>query len=200
MERYKIIISETDHGLQASCPAFGIAVDAFSDQMDPAVDALCRLMEREAMDRLERGDFLPADEPIETKPGMAVLYVRTDYQDTFVRKSETVRRNVSIPSWIDVRLRRNNVDASRLFQDAALAKLTELETTGKGLRKISTISDLKDACVPEVLDKYVMDRVGQMFHVGQACLALHDDMVKRTQEATIEGFAHLLKEGFDFDD
>lgn len=195
MERYKIILSETDHGLQASCPAFGITVDALSDQMDPAVDALCRLMEREAMDRLDRGEFLPADEPIETKPGMAVLYVRTDYQDTFIRKSETVRRNVSIQSWIDARLRRNNVDASRLFQDAALAKLAELEATGKGLRKISTVQDLEDACVPKVLDKYVMDRVMKAFEVGQACLALDEDMAESVKQSTVEGFAALLKEG-----
>ena len=165
MERYEICGTRTDFGWRLECPAFGIGVD----ELDGAVDALKALVEREAMVRLDRGDFLPASEALEPGSDRVVMYVDTDFQNQFVAKSETVRRNVSVPSWIDVRLRRNNIDASRLFQDAALAKLAELEATGRGLRRISDLSMLQDACTEEVLDEYFRRRMERVLRDGMDC-------------------------------
>ncbi len=66
--------------------------------------------------------------------------------------SQPVRRNISLPEWMDRQLRRRDIDASRLFQAAAEAKLRETES---GMRKITDSRDLPDACAPGVLEDYV---------------------------------------------
>lgn len=162
MERYKILMEKADHGWTLSSPAFGIKIDALDGELDGAVGAMKRLMEKEAMARLEQGEFLPADDPLDPESGAAVLYVETAFEDGFVKSSETVRRNVSFPAWVDARLRRNNVDASRLFQDAALARLAELEATGRELRRIGSLEDLEAICRPGLLDEYFKSRMRRM--------------------------------------
>lgn len=166
MERYKLLAEHASHGWKLSCPAFGIVLDAGPDELDGAVAAMKSLMEREAFSILDRGDFLPADEPLPEAPSGPVIYVETDFMGTFVRKSEAVRRNVSVPGWIDLRLRRNNIDASRLFQDAALEKLAGLEAAGRGLRRISDASDLEGACASGVLDAYFEARLARVIQHG----------------------------------
>lgn len=168
MELYKIIAEPNEHGWEVSCPAFGITVDASDDsELDGAVTALKGLMAAAATRKLEQGDFLPADNKLDpgdiSGEGSIVLYVETDFVARFIAKtSETVRRNVSMPAWMDLRLRRNNVDASRLFQDAAAAKLAEMESTGAGLRRLGSVRELEDACAPGVLDEYFRRRAESM--------------------------------------
>ena len=166
MERYKLFATKTERGWRVDCPAFDITLDAGPDELDGAVTAMKALMEKEATDRLERGDFLPACEDLDADFDGSVIYVETDFMNSFVKKSEAVRRNVSIPGWIDLRLRRNNIDASRLFQDAALAKLAELESTGRGLKKISDLGDLEDACTQGALDAYFEARLKKVIRDG----------------------------------
>lgn len=166
MERYKIEAAWTEFGWRLRCGAFNVEVDAGADELDGAVDAIKSLVAAEAAARLDRGEFLPADDPLGPDPSGIALYIDTDFQESFVRRSETVRRNVSVPGWIDARLRRNNIDGSRLFQDAALEKLAELERTGKGLRRIDDLAALEDACAPGVLDEYFRRRMEQVLRDG----------------------------------
>ncbi len=170
MELYKIIAEPTEHGWEVSSPAFGITVDAADDSvLDEAVTALKGLMAVAAERKLAQGDFLPADGKLDpgdiSDDGCIVMYVETDFTARFLAQtSETVRRNVSMPTWMDLRLRRNNVDASRLFQDAAAAKLAEMEATGTGLRRIGSVRELEDACGQGVLDEYFRKRTERMLH------------------------------------
>lgn len=168
MERYRISAEQTAYGWKLESKAFGIVLDAGPDGLDGAVGAMKDLMSKEAAERLERGDFLPAEDALEPGGNGLALYVETDFEASFVKRSETVRRNISVPAWIDLRLRRNNVDGSRLFQDAALAKLAEMESTGRGLRKIQSVDDLESACAPGVLDGYFGERASRMLEQALA--------------------------------
>lgn len=60
-----------------------------------------------------------------------------------------------MPEWMDRRLRSYGVDASRLFQDAALAKINEADNGPGGPRKVTDWRDLTDICAPGVLDEYL---------------------------------------------
>lgn len=168
MERYRISAERTGYGWKLESKAFDIVVDAGPDGLDDAIGAMKKLMAKEAAARLERGEFLPAEDALDPNGNGLAIYVETDFEATFVKQSETVRRNISVPAWIDLRLRRNNIDGSRLFQDAALAKLAEMEATGRGLKKIQSLDDLHVACAPEVLDEYFGERASRMLEQALA--------------------------------
>lgn len=53
---------------------------------------------------------------------LETLYLYIDVEREFrIRKNTTVRKNISLPEWMDVRLRETGIDASKLFQNAAIA-------------------------------------------------------------------------------
>lgn len=170
MELYRIEAKKAPHGWTLYSPAFGIKVDAGLEELDGAMRALKALIADEAQAKLDKGDFLPADDTLDTsdvEDGCIVMYMETDFKNRFIaRTSETVRRNISMPAWMDLRLRRNGIDASRLFQDAAIAKLDELERTGLGLRKIRHVQDLEEMCTKDVLDVYFKSRMKQVLEDG----------------------------------
>lgn len=169
MELYRIEAKPAPHGWTLCSPAFGVTVDAGEDELDRAVQALRALIADEAQKRLDRGDFLPQDDAVDAESlngGMA-LYLETDFGNRFAaRTSETVRRNISMPAWMDLRLRRNGVDASRLFQEAAAARLSDLERAGCGARKVSDVQDLLELCPGDVLDDYFRMRMKQVVTDG----------------------------------
>ena len=158
MELYRIEAKKVDHGWMITSPAFGITVDAGDDELESGVKALKRLMADEAQARLDKGLFLPVNNKLEHSDidtGNIVMYVETDFGGRFIaRTSETVRRNISMPAWMDLRLRANNIDASRLFQDAAVRKLEELERTSSYYQGITNVLELENICSDEVLDAY----------------------------------------------
>lgn len=170
MELYRIEAKPAPHGWTLRSPAFGIVVDAGEDELDRAVQALRALMADEAQKRLDRGDFLPQDDAVNAevmKNGGMALYLETDFGSRFVaRTSETVRRNISMPAWMDLRLRRNGVDASRLFQEAAAAHLSDLERAGCGSRRVTDVQDLLELCPGDVLDNYFRMRMKQVVTDG----------------------------------
>lgn len=163
MEFYRIEANrKASHGYALYSPAFGITVDAGEDELDKAVKAMRGLMAEEAEKRLAAGELLPADDELGDVDG-PVFYMQTDFEGQFVaRTNETVRRNISMPAWMDLRLRRHNVDASRLFQDAAAAKLKELEQEGAGARQIRDEQDLEDMCPREILEKWFRRRLMEL--------------------------------------
>lgn len=164
MELYRIEAKPTPYGWILTSPAFGIAVDACPKDLDNAVHALRTQIAEEAQKRLGQGDFLPADDALDTPDdGSVIFYMETDFGNRFIaHSSETVRRNISMPAWMDMRLRRNNIDASRLFQEAAAAKLKELEQVGTNTPNITSVQELKDRCPERVLDMYFKSRMEQI--------------------------------------
>ena len=164
MELYRIEAKLAPHGWVLTSPAFRIVVDAGPEDLDSAVHALRTLMADEAQKRLNRGDFLPVDDTLDTpKDGSVILYMETDFGNRFIaHTSETVRRNISMPAWMDLRLRRHNIDASRLFQEAAMTKLKELEQVNSNTPNITSVQELIDRCPERVLDEYFQSRMKQI--------------------------------------
>ena len=166
MEFYRIEANKkASHGYARNGPAFGLNVDAGEDELDKAVKAMRGLMAEEAEKRLAAGELLPKDDELGDVDG-PVFYMQTDFEGRFIaHTNETVRRNISMPAWMDLRLRRHNVDASRLFQDAAAAKLKSLEQEGAGARQITDVQDLQaleDMCPGEVLEKWFRRRLMEL--------------------------------------
>ena len=165
MELYRIEAKEVSHGWMLSCPAFGITVDSGPEEFDKAIQALKVMIADEARQRLFKGEFLPQDTKLDTTcdEKKIIIYMETDFSNRFIAEtSETVRRNISMPAWMDLRLRKNGIDASRLFQDAAIKKLNELERTGTGICQITDVNELENICSEEVLNAYFKKRINQM--------------------------------------
>ena len=197
MRSYRIDLTKTENGWLADCKAFEIAIDAV--ELDDAIRAVKSECESEALRRLMAGQGLPEDTKIDENNPFAVYFNCAAQEIYEAGDDANVRRNISLPSWMDKMLRRANVDASKLFQDAAVAKLKELdgipnisttivqltilnamrekmreqgidpgdpkddmrrfvEYMYHGLntvtKKISSVSELEDACLPGVLDDY----------------------------------------------
>lgn len=58
--------------------------------------------------------------------GIEHLYLYINVEREFrIRKNTTVRKNISLPEWMDVRLRETGTDASKLFQNAAEAYIKQ---------------------------------------------------------------------------
>lgn len=165
MEIYRIEARQAPHGWVLKSSAFGLTVDAGPDELDVAMQALKRLIDSEAQRILDAGGFLPSDKNLaaeDFEDGMRVLYLETDFENRFVAKtSETVRRNISMPAWMDLRLRKNGVDASKLFQDAATKKLEELDQVRGGTGYIADVDELMKKCPEKVLDEYFRERLMQ---------------------------------------
>ncbi len=154
MEPYLFHITRRpDGGRTCTCEAFNIAVDA--DNAEDALKGCRRLCEEKGRNLLLAGNPLPEgisdlndleDDDIRI---VSEFDLTEQYRKEF---SQPVRRNISLPEWMDRQLRRRDIDASRLFQAAAEAKLRETES---GMRKITDSRDLPDACAPGVLEDYV---------------------------------------------
>lgn len=170
MERYRIDVKESPHGWTLTSTAFNLTVDAGLDELDGAIGALKALMADSIQSKLDAGEPLPMDDALDegrAKGTALALYMETDFANRFVaRTSETVRRNISMPAWMDLRLRRNGIDASKLFQEAAAAKLKELELINGSVRKITNVEELEDACSKRVLDMYFERRMKQVITDG----------------------------------
>lgn len=201
MRSYRIDIARTENGWAAECKAFDTTIDA--DRLEDAVDGVRRECEDAALKLLMAGKSLPADEPLDENWTGKALYFRTSVQEEYEAANQApVRRNVSMPAWLDRMLRRNNVDASRLFQEAAVAKLAEIERTKGGYAKISGIPELEAACAPGTLDEYFERRLegesGRMEQIVAAAGKMAAN-AKEMEKLAAEGFASLLKRTKDHD-
>ena len=164
MERYFIWIGQKDGHWVAECPAFNVTCDA-GDSANALLG--CRKMCIDAgREILLKGQALPAEDGFDKifgsagmTPVMAEFSLEDEYKNSL---SAPVRRTVSLPEWLDRKLRAVGADASRLFQDAAVDYLKRLELERRGVPKISDYRDLEDACAPGVLDEYCRRRFESM--------------------------------------
>lgn len=164
MEKYLTFLKESDRGWTASCPALNVTCDA-PDKTGALLG--CRTMCADAGRAilLDHG-ILPAEDSldhIQPEPGtIPILMEFTLSEDYQAAYSGPVRRTVSLPEWLDRRLRAAGIDASRLFQDAALDCLKRMELEQRGLRKVTDWRDLEDICTHGVLDDYFLTRLREM--------------------------------------
>lgn len=157
MERYLFKVSRReDGGWTASCDAFNVTVDA--DMAEDAVRTCRRLCEEEGQRILLSGELLPKsldglEEAMGDEFGLICEFSLTEhFKEEF---SRPMRRNISMPEWMGRQLRRYGVDSSRLFQDAAAARIREISEGLDGTRKVTDWRDLEDVCAPGVLDSYL---------------------------------------------
>lgn len=160
MELYRIVVNRTPHGYLATQEEFDLAIDA--DTLGNAVQAMKNQIEQEGAIRLKNGEALPEEE-IESQnvKGEYVVYVSTDIERKFKESaSESVRKNISMPAWMDIQLRRYGVDASKLFQDAAVSYLERQES--KRYKSITTMDELKDNVSEDLLRQYAKECIKEI--------------------------------------
>lgn len=146
MELYKVFISKTGHGFLARNKEFDVAIDA--DTIEHALSAIKKKVEAVGIQIMQKGCFCPNPcEITELPEDDTVFYIQTEIEKKFKDSaSDSIRRNISMPAWMDLQLRQNDIDASKLFQEAAAKKLKEKDYH----EKITTIDELKE-CISESL-------------------------------------------------
>ena len=160
MQVYKLLIAETKHGYLATQPDFDFAIDA--DTIENAICAARNQIEQLGVLKMKNGEPIP-EPKIDmdfASPNANVVFVNVDIEKKFKDSAaESVRKNISMPSWMDIQLRYYGVDASKMFQEAAQAFLDSKEKKQVEYRAISTVDELIANVDKEVLNEYVMKKL-----------------------------------------
>lgn len=122
---YPVVFTKLDEGYLAYIPDFGINTqgDALPEAIEMARDAIGLT----GIDMQDDKRALPKPSDIENvphKPGEIVSMVDVDL-DEYRRANErrTVRRNVSLPSWLNTEADRAGINVSALLQEALKTEL-----------------------------------------------------------------------------
>ena len=169
MQIYTLFVQKTKHGIFVRQPEFNLEVDA--DTLENAIRAIKDLIEKEGCLRLKNGETIPEsifDKHYYEKGTVLpnhndnIVFVQVDIEKKFRDSaSESVRKNISMPMWMDIMLRYYNVDASRLFQEAAqsfLDKQKEKEQINKKA-VIRSVEDLEAQVDKKIIDQYILRKL-----------------------------------------
>lgn len=161
MQIYKLLVTKTKHGYLAEQEDFDIAIDA--DTLENVINAAKNQIEQKGVLLLKNGEQIPNSNIIQDdmspKPGISVIYIQTDIEKKFRDSAtESVRKNISMPAWMDIKLRYYGVDASKLFQDAVtdFIKNKEDKENNNAYKKISNVNELIENVDRKILYEYVM--------------------------------------------
>lgn len=124
MNIYKVDIKKGNMGYSAELKEFDIGCTA--DTIDKAVSTLYGEVLKKGVMIIKSGKSIPESSEVEENS----LYITVDFERA-LRESfstETSRRNITLPTWMDYKLRLYGVDASRLFQEAAEKFIKEYES------------------------------------------------------------------------
>lgn len=147
---YGVGINEAEDHVTANFSPYDITVTA------DTIDNVCQLI-RECIigEGVERKDFEP--KKVSDESGSAITcFIMIDMEREYkIRNTASVRKNITLPEWMDITLRELGVDASKLFQDAAIKYIAEAE---KNCR-ITNVQELKEQVPKEILDEYILERV-----------------------------------------
>lgn len=148
---YKITLSKpaATH-VEARFSPYDIAITA--DTYDNAVRLIRECIIGEGT---SRKDFDPADVS-DNSDGTAAYFCIDMEREFRIRNTASVRKNITLPEWMDISLRELDVDASKLFQEAALKRILAEEESKAA---IATVADLESSVPKEILDQYVMKRM-----------------------------------------
>jgi hypothetical protein len=131
--------------------------------MENAVRAMKNQIEQEGVIRMKNGEDIPKSSTLDENGETANVYIATDIALKFKESAtESVRKNISMPAWMDIQLRKYGADASKLFQDAAVAYINEQENkvceTVKTITKpILTVEELKENVNEDLLHEYAKE-------------------------------------------
>lgn len=161
MQIYKLLVTKTKYGYLAEQEDFDIAIDA--DTLENVINAAKNQIEQKGVLLLKNGEQIPNSNMIQddtlSKPGVSVIYIQTDIEKKFRDSAtESVRKNISMPAWMDIKLRYYGVDASKLFQEAAtdFIKNKEDKENNNAYKKISNVNELIENVDRKILYEYVM--------------------------------------------
>jgi hypothetical protein len=163
MELYKVNVIATPHGYCAKQPDFDLAIDA--DTVENAVRSMKNQIEQEGVNRMKNGKDLPRGATFDEEKDADTVYIATDIELKFKESAtESVRKNISMPAWMDIQLRKYGVDASKLFQEAATAYIEKQENKGfqKVTKSIMTLEELKSNVNESLLHEYAKEYLKNM--------------------------------------
>ena len=145
----KVPESNDEYHYTAYFSPYNITIDA-----DTKTDAIRTIKDCIIKESVKRKNF-DIEELQDTTPDTTEIITEIDIEKAFrLTHSNIVRRNISLPEWLDIKLRDLDTDASKLFQDAAKEYIAQHEN------KISSVNDLVKYVSKEVLDSYVLSRIG----------------------------------------
>lgn len=117
---YPVIFHNTDEGYVAYIPDFGCGTQGhdITEAIYMARDAIGLM----GITIQDDGESIPSPSPIKsvkTKDGEFVSLIDIDF-DEYRRKvdNRTVRRNVTLPSWLDEEARKSNINVSDVLRRA----------------------------------------------------------------------------------
>lgn len=124
-EAYPVIMSKGSEFIVVYVPDFNINTQGtdYADAMEMARDAIGLV----GIDMEDDGEALPSPSPlssVEARPGDVVTLVDVDFTE-YRRKNDmrSVRRNVSLPSWLDVAAREADINVSAVLARALKQEL-----------------------------------------------------------------------------
>lgn len=124
-EAYPIIMTKDNDFIVVEIPDFGINTqgESFAEAMEMARDAIGLM----GIDMEDDGEQLPIASALSlvcAEPGATITLVDVDFAEYRRRNDmKTVRRNVSLPHWLDVAAERAGLNVSAVLQQALKQEL-----------------------------------------------------------------------------
>lgn len=113
---YKILVTKDDDGYSLESREFDLTLLAQS--FDEGMEMMRGQITNLGVDLLSRGVALPTK--IDDGYVPSSVYLDIDFDKEFRRlRNSSVRKNISLPEWMDVQLKVYGIDSSKLFQEAA---------------------------------------------------------------------------------
>lgn len=144
MHGYIIHLTSYDDHVTAACDELDIKIHA--DTREHAMANITAYIDSEVTQRIKEGKDIPRSE---YKDGEYTYLYDIDkiLKD---QSTEMVRRSISLPMWLDNRIKNSGLDSSKIFREAILKELVPED------RGITTIKDLEENIDEELLKSYVM--------------------------------------------
>jgi hypothetical protein len=148
---YMISVVKADDHVEARFSPYNITITA--DTYEHAIELMRECIIGEGT---KRKDFDPDDvsDKSDTDCGQAFLWIDME-REYKIRNTSSVRKNITLPEWMDTTLRELGVDASKLFQDAAIKFIMESERS----ENITSVEELEKRVPKDILDQYIIKRV-----------------------------------------
>ena len=149
--------------------AFGITINA-PDAMK-AVSALKSKLESEAVLILRNGGTLPEERFPEELPDRSCV-IEIDPETALKRSAtQTVKRTISIPEWMDVKIKEEKINASQFFQ----SKFDDAYgNTKPDMPEITDLESLKKLVPEHILKEYLKESLSKPFSAFMETLDLKD--------------------------
>jgi len=153
MKRYIAVkIKHCEGYVSARCEEYDLSLDA-ADITD-VIDGLKQMLDEIGVKMVKNRQEIKSSP--ETDKDMTV-FIETDFEREYkCRYSNVVRRNVSLPAWLDEDIRNYKLDASKIFQ-AAIEK--ELEDR----KRIKNTEELRENVDSKILEDFLREEMAKRF-------------------------------------